>query len=377
MKKIPIAKPFLGNEEAQAAYDTILTGWVTQGPKVAEFEERFAEYVGAKHAVALSNCTTALHLCMLLAGVEEGDEVICPSMSFIATANSIRYVGAKPVFAEVGEDFNLCLEDTKKKITDKTKAILLVHQLGMPADIESFTAFCKDKNIVLIEDAACAIGSDIEGKRIGSHSDLVCFSLHPRKIITTGDGGMITTSNDAYNEKLRLLRQHGMSVNDRKRHESKKVIFETYDVLGYNYRMTDIQGAVGVEQLKKLDTIVTERRRIAYWYHDKLAELEDKIRLPRERKGIKSNYQSYQITLLDHVEQTVPDIMQAMLDKGISTRRGVMLAHKEPAYTSDNNLDLPHTHKMNTRSMILPLYLGMTEEDVDRICNELKSHLKG
>ena len=296
-QKIPIANPFLGTEEAQAAYDTILTGWVTQGPRVIEFEQMLAEYVGAKHAIALSSCTTALHLAMIVAGIEAGDEVICPSMSFIATANAIRYVNAKPVFAEIGEDFNLDIEDVKKKTTAKTKAILPVHQLGMPANIEAFSSYCKANNIILIEDAACAIGSSVNGIKIGAHSDLVCFSFHPRKIITTGDGGMITTSNDIYNDRLRLLRQHGMSVNDRKRHESKKVIFETYDELGYNYRLTDIQAAIGVEQMKKLDSIVAERRKIAVMYHARLNNLEDKIIFPQDNNGRITNFQSYQITL--------------------------------------------------------------------------------
>lgn len=374
-KKIPIAIPFLGKEEAQAAYDTILTGWVTQGPRVAEFEQNFADYVGCKHAVALSNCTTALHLSMLVAGVKAGDEVICPSMSFIATANAIRYVEAVPVFAEVGEDFNLTLEDVKKKVTAKTKAILLVHQIGMPADIEGFVAYCKEKNIVLIEDAACAIGSEINGVKIGAHSDLVCFSFHPRKIITTGDGGMITTSNDEYNEKLRLLRQHGMSVNDRARHESKKVIFETYDIVGYNYRLTDIQASVGIEQLKKLEEIVKRRREIAAWYETAFANYEDKIILPRDKNGSKTNYQSYQIILKPTVANSVMDVMQAMLDTGIATRRGVMLIHQELSYKDLEIAPLPETEKIHDRSLILPLYVGMTEEDVQYICKHLVQHL--
>lgn len=200
---------------------------MTQGPRVQEFEEKFAHYVGHKYAVALSNCTTALHLAMIVAGVGPEDEVICPSMSYIATANSIRYVGAKVVFAEVNpETYNLDAEDVRKRITSKTKAILVVHQIGMPADIDAFKALCTEKNLILIEDAACAAGSSYKGKKIGSHSDLVCFSFHPRKVITTGDGGMITTNNEAYRDRIKLLRQHAMSVNDRVRHESNKIIFE-------------------------------------------------------------------------------------------------------------------------------------------------------
>ena len=293
---IPIAKPYLNTDDAQAAYDTILTGWITQGPRVLEFEEKFAKYVGSKHAVAVSNCTTALHLAMLVAGIKEGDEVICPSMSYIATANSIKYVGAIPVFAEVGEDYNIDAKHAESLITNKTKAILIVHQIGFPADIEAFKALCTKHNLVLIEDAACAAGSSYKGKKIGSHSDLVCFSFHPRKVISTGDGGMITTNNPEYDHRLRLLRQHGMSVNDRVRHNSSKVIFEDHLEVGYNYRMTDIQAAVGIKQLEKLDWIVEERRKIAMYYLDKLKDIPN-IRLPKENEHIHTNFQSFCIYL--------------------------------------------------------------------------------
>src|SRR5580704_16775945 len=194
---IPIAKPYLTKKEAKAAYDTILTGWITQGPRVAEFEQKFAAYTNAKYAVAVSNCTTALHLAMIVSGVGQGDEVICPSMSYIATANAIKYVGASPVFAEINPaNYNLDISDVEKKINSKTKAILLVHQIGMPADIDAFKELASKYHIGLIEDAACAAGSSYKGSKIGCHSDLVCFSFHPRKVITTGDGGMITTSDE-------------------------------------------------------------------------------------------------------------------------------------------------------------------------------------
>ena len=253
---IPIAKPYLTEKEAQAAYDTILTGWITQGPRVAEFEEKFAAYTGSRYAVAVSNCTTALHLSMIVAGIGAGDEVICPTMSYIATANCIKYVGAIPVFAEIDpETYNLDLKDTESRITAKTKAILLVHQVGMPADIEGFQELAQRYNLKLIEDAACAAGSSYKGKKIGCHSELVCFSLHPRKVISTGDGGFVTTNREDYYLRLKLLRQHGMSVNDRVRHESAKVIFEDHVELGYNYRLTDIQAAVGIKHLEILDWI--------------------------------------------------------------------------------------------------------------------------
>jgi perosamine synthetase len=373
---IPIAKPYLTADEAQAAYDTILTGWITQGPRVAEFEEKFAAYTGAKYAVAVSNCTTALHLAMIVAGVEAGDEVICPSMSYVATANSIKYVGAKPVFAEIiPSTYNLDPADTEKKITAKTKAILLVHQIGMPADIDAFQKLADKYNLKLIEDAACAAGSAYKGGKIGSHSELVCFSFHPRKVISTGDGGMITTNNEAYYKRMKLLRQHGMSVNDRVRHESSKLIFEDHVEVGYNYRMTDIQAAVGIKQLEKLDWIVAERRKIAMQYHEAFKDI-DCIRLPLESEGYFTNYQSYSIYLKDNCPLSRNDIMQKMLDDKISTRRGIMTTHRETAYSTEYaGLSLPVSEKAADNSIILPLYIPMKQADIDTVIEHFKMYV--
>ncbi|HVY76309.1 MAG TPA: DegT/DnrJ/EryC1/StrS family aminotransferase [Puia sp.] len=374
---IPIAKPYLTKKEAKAAYDTILTGWITQGPRVAEFEEKFAAYTGAKYAVAVSNCTTALHLAMIVAGVGPGDEVICPSMSYIATANCIKYTGAKPVFAEIDPDnYNLDVKDTERKITPRTKAILLVHQIGMPADIDAFKALAEKHNLKLIEDAACAAGSSYKGAKIGSHSELVCFSFHPRKVISTGDGGMITTNNEAYYKRLKLLRQHGMSVNDRVRHEASKIIFEDHLEVGYNYRLTDIQAAVGIKQLEKLDWIIGKRRKVAQKYHKAFKKIEG-IQLPLERKGYFSNYQSYSIYLKDDCPVGRNDLMQAMLDAGIATRRGIMTAHRETAYKTEYaGLSLPVSEKSSDRSIILPLYIPMKDEEIQRVIDTFTRILK-
>jgi len=374
---IAIAKPYLIEEDAQAAYDTILSGWITQGPKVQEFEEKFAAYTGAAYAVAVSNCTTALHLSMIVAGVGPHDEVICPSLSYIATANAIKYVGAKPVFAEVEHGtYNLDPADAERRITANTKAILLVHQIGFPADIEAFQELANKYNLKLIEDAACAAGSAYKGSKIGSHSELVCFSFHPRKVISTGDGGMITTNRLDYYERLKLLRQHGMSVNDRVRHESKRIVFEDHLELGYNYRMTDIQGAIGIKQLEKLDWIINERRKIARFYDQAFKNLPF-LRLPAEQDDDFSNYQSYSI----YIEKTSPvnrnDLMQALLDAGISTRRGVMTTHRETAYLADClDVSLPISENMQDRSIILPLYVPMTEEEVSYVAETFSVMIK-
>jgi len=373
---IPIAKPYLTKDEAQSAYDTILTGWVTQGPRVEEFEKKFCEYTGAKFAVAVSNCTTGLHLSMIVAGIKEDDEVICPSMSYVATANCIKYVRAKPVFAEVNPvTYNIDVIHAEKLITKNTKAILIVHQIGMPADIDAFKLLCEKYNLKLIEDAACAVGSSYKGKKIGSHSELVCFSFHPRKVITTGDGGMITTSNEEYYKRLKFLRQHAMSVNDRVRHQSDKIIFEDHLEVGYNYRMTDIQAAVGIKQLEKLDWIIEERRKIALKYIEKLKNI-DCIRLPIEEKGYFTNYQSYSIYLKENCPVNRNDLMQKLMDVGISSRRGVMTSHRETAYKDEyKSVKLPVSEDICDRSIIIPVFIPMVEEDIEYIISSLKKIL--
>lgn len=370
---IPIAKPYLTKDEAQSAYDTILSGWVTQGPRVEEFERKFCEYTGAEFAVAVSNCTTALHLAMIAAGIGKDDEVICPSMSYIATANCIKYVGAKPVFAEVEKDtYNISVNHTEELITEKTKAVLIVHQIGMPADIDSFKSLCDKYKIKLIEDAACAIGSSYKGKKIGSHSELVCFSFHPRKVITTGEGGMIATSNEKYYSRLKLLRQHAMSVNDRVRHQSDKIIFEDHLELGYNYRMTDFQAAVGLRQLEKLDWIVNERRKIALKYISELKYI-DCIRLPEEKEGYFSNYQSFSIYLKENCPVNRNDLMQKLLDGGISSRRGIMTSHRETAFRDEyKSVELPDSEDASDRSIMIPIYIPMDNNEVDQVIGNLK-----
>jgi perosamine synthetase len=373
---IPIAKPYLTEEEAQNAYDTILSGWVTQGPRVEEFENKFCEYTGAKYSVAVSNCTTALHLAMIVSGIGPGDEVICPSMSYVATANCIKYVGATPVFAEINPlTFNIDVKHAEKLITPKTKAILIVHQIGMPADIDAFRKLCDERNIKLIEDAACAVGSAYKGKKIGSHSEIVCFSFHPRKVITTGDGGMITTSNEDYYKRLKLLRQHAMSVNAATRHNSDKVVFEDHLEVGYNYRMTDIQAAVGIKQLEKLEWILSERRKIALKYIQELKEI-DCLRLPEEESGYFSNYQSFCIYLKENCPISRNELMQKLLDRGISTRRGVTTAHRETAYKNEyNNISLPVSENTADNSIVIPLYVPMKDEDINYVISEIKGIL--
>jgi dTDP-4-amino-4,6-dideoxygalactose transaminase len=373
---IPVAKPLMDEREAAAARRAILSGWVTQGPEVAAFEREFAGYIGAEHACAVSSCTTALHLALLAVGVQAGDEVITVSHSFIASANSIRYCGATPVFVDIERrSFNIDAALIEPAITGRTRAILCVHQLGMPCNLEAVLAIARARGLRVVEDAACAIGSEIlwNGKleKIGKpHADVACFSFHPRKVITTGDGGMLTTSNAEWDKQFRLWRQHGMSVPDALRHGAKEVIFESYPVLGYNYRMTDVQAAIGREQLHRLPEILRDRRRLVERYRELLADIPG-LQLPEEPAWARSNWQTFCVGLPDRCNQR--RIMQAMLDAGVATRRGVTSVHREQVYAGILGAQsLPVSEHASDHSIALPLYSQMSRAEQDRVIEVLK-----
>ena len=377
-QNVPFARPSLDEREADAARRAILSGWVTQGPEVAAFEREFAEAVGASHACAVSNCTTALHLALLAAEVGPGDEVVTVSHSFIATANAIRYCGAIPIFVDIDPaTFNIDPARIEAAIGPRTRALLVVHQMGMPCDLARIVPIARSRGIAVIEDAACAAGSELlwDGRweRIGKpHGDAACFSFHPRKVLTTGDGGMITTTNPDWDRRFRLWRQHGMNVPDTVRHSSRQVMVESYPMLGFNYRLTDIQAAVGREQLKKLSDMVERRRELAQRYHTLLGRIPG-VTPPFAPDWTRSNWQSYCVWLPASVDQR--EIMQHLLDRGIATRRGIMCAHRQPAYalqpwSCTPGLDrcaegqqcagLRESVRAEDHAILLPFYSAMT-----------------
>ena len=377
---IPIAKPVLEKADAEAAYQAVLSGWVSQGPQVAAFEQEFSALVGAAHACAVSNCTTALHLALLAVGIGAGDEVITASHSFIATANSIRYCGASPVFVDIDPaTYNLDPKRVAEAVTGRTRAILAIHQMGMPCDLGALLELADRHGIALIEDAACATGSEIRinGKwqPIGKpHGQIACFSFHPRKVITTGEGGMLTTSNPDFDHKFRLYRQHGMSIPDTVRHGSQQVIFEDYLSVGFNYRMTDVQAAVGRKQLERLPDLLLRRRRHAARYRELLRDVEE-LGLPFEPEWARSNWQSYCVRLPNWVDQRV--VMQSLLDQGIATRRGIMCSHREAPYLGEKQRhDLRESELAQDHSILLPLYAQMTEDDQVRVVDALRKHIQ-
>lgn len=370
---IPVMRPWLGAEEASAVASVVASGWVAQGPRVAEFEQAFAAAIGADHAVAVSSCTTGLHLALVVANVGRGDEVVVPSLSFIATANAVRYVGAHPVFADVdGVTQNLTPATVETHLTECTRAVILVDQAGVPADLEGMRKLCEPRGITVIEDAACAAGSVYRGRPVGVGAALAAFSFHPRKLLTTGEGGMLITSDGEIASRLRRLREHGMDVSAAQRHQQSQPVIEQYLETGFNYRMTDMQAAVGLIQLGKLSAMVTRRRELAERYQRLLADIPGLAVIGDPGYG-QTNYQSFWVLLPEDFPVSRNKLLRILASEGVSARRGIMATHLEPAYANHPCAPLPVTERLSSSSLILPLFHDITADEQDHVVRVIQS----
>ena len=367
LRDVPFSRPEFDRAEADAVAAVLATGWVSQGPRVAEFEALFAERVGAAHAVATTSCTTALHLALILAGVGPGDEVVCPSYTFIATANAVLYAGGTPVFAEIdAQTWNIDPADALRRVSSRTKAIIPVHQVGLAADLDALKAI-EERGITVVEDAACAIGSTYRGRHIGAQGHTACWSFHPRKTISMGEGGMLTTDDAAAAERARRLRSFAATVSDHARHQAKGMVYEEYRELGYNYRMTDVQAAIGIQQLAKLDRLLARRRAIARRYDEAFAPIAG-LQTPARPPYADHAYQSYGLRLLPGCGVDRDDLLRNLVNQGISCRRGIPPIHLEPLYRGRfGSVSLPVTERVAAESIFLPMFASLSEVDQQRV----------
>lgn len=384
MMTIPISKPYFGEEEKKAVLEPLETGWVVQGPKVAEFEKLFASFTGTPHAIAVTSCTTALQLAMVAVNVQPGDEVILPAFTWVATANVVEMQGAKPVFVDIDlKTFNIDPRKIEEAITPKTKAIIPVSLFGISATMREIMEIAKRHRLVVVEDDACATGAWYQGEHAGILADIACFSFHPRKAITTGEGGMIITANDEVAEMIRSLRDHGASVSDLVRHHgSRSYLLPEFNRVGYNYRMTDLQGAVGVVQMGRLAWILEERARIARRYDEALSEFSW-LRTPVTPSDRQHGYQAYvclfqpetpSLQNVRKLNQARNALMDKLESKGIATRPGTHAVHMLGYYRRKYAIqpeDFPNAYLADQLTLTLPLYVQLSEQEQDYVISNL------
>jgi perosamine synthetase len=363
---IAFSRPYLGEEEVQAAAAVLRNGWIVGGARLAAFERRFAELCGAAEAVGVSSWTTGGFLVLHSLGIGQGDEVIVPSLTFIASVNVIRHAGATPVFADVDlATYNIDPADVARKITERTRAILPVDQIGLPCDIDAINEIAARHGIIVIDDAACAFGSRNRNRPVGSLAKVTIFSLHARKVVTTGEGGMIVTNDLALAERLRRLRHQGMSLSDFARHGASPTVFESYPEIGYNFRVTDIQAAIGLAQLDRLEDVLARRRAVAERYQRALAGHPVFIP-PHVPPELLPNWQSYQIALRPNSPVTRNAVMERLHAMGIPTRRGVMASHLEAPYRAMGAV-LPNTEAVAATAIQLPMHPALSPDQQDRV----------
>lgn len=372
--RINVMKPWIGAEEAEAIAEVLASGWVAQGPRVAAFEQAFAQRQQVTHAVATSSCTTALHLALRVIGVGRGDDVVVPSLSFIATANAAMYVGARPVFADVDlQTGNVTAETIAAALTPATTAVVAVDQGGVPVDLAPIKALCAPRGITVVEDAACAVGSTYRDAPVGAGADIAAWSFHPRKLLTTGEGGMLTTADSAWAGRARRLREHAMSASAAERHDVLVAPQERFTEVGFNFRMTDLQGAMGLVQLGRLDELIARRRQLAAAYQRALADVPC-LRTVTDPPYGTTNFQSFWVELLPGFPMGREQLLEKLATDDISARRGIMAAHREPAYArrDTGRTELTNTERLTDHTLILPLYHELTDDEQQRVISCLR-----
>lgn len=377
-RQIAISLPCTGDDEWAATRDPLTTGWLTQGPKVAAFEKGFAERHQVRHALATTSCTTGLHLILAAMGIGPGDEVIVPAFTWVATANVVVYCGATPVFADVDRTTcNIDPADVARRVTPRTKAIIAVHLFGLCADMDALRAVLP-LHVAIIEDAACAAGAAYKGRAAGALGLAAAFSFHPRKSITTGEGGMVTTNDDTLADVANMLRNHGASISEEQRHKGPRpYLLPEFNLLGYNYRMTDLQGAVGLVQLEKLDRFIGERNQWAAYYRKQLSDIEWLAMPVLPEEGGRHAWQAF-VTYVDPSKSPLPrnEIMAKLQERGISTRPGTHAVHQLGFYRDRFGLkpdDYPGARDCDANTMAIPLHNRMTQEDYAYVVAALKS----
>jgi dTDP-4-amino-4,6-dideoxygalactose transaminase len=375
--EIPITRPVVGEEEERLVLEVLRSGWLVQGPKVAEFERRVADYCGAKHAVATSNCTTALQLALERLALQPGDEVIVPSYTFVASANAVIHAGGVPVLVDVQLDtYNIDPDAVARAVTPRTRAIMPVDQFGLAADLDAIHEIAAPHGIAIVEDAAPALGAEIRRRRVGAISEVTCFSFHPRKTITSAEGGMLVTNSDEIAERARLMRSHAASLSDLARHHAEGVVLEEYPEAGFNFRMSDLHAAVGIAQLDRLDAHIAERRALAARYADAFAGIEA-IAAPGARDGFFHTYQTYVVVLTDAAPIAQRAFMARLKDAGVASRRGCMAIHREPYFVQRYGvLRLPVAERLAGRGVAIPLFPGMTSDEQDYVIERVIAALE-